>query len=105
MNFTADQMLALENGEPVPCVLNHTECVLVRKDVFERINPLLHDDGEIMSDEILAQAEANFAEADCAEAIQAIREGLEDIRHGRYEPANIVISEIRSRLESRRTVG
>jgi hypothetical protein len=36
LNLTSDQQLAIQNGVAVPVTINDTECVLVRKDVFER---------------------------------------------------------------------
>jgi hypothetical protein len=39
MNLTAEQQKALENGEPVTVSVAGTEFVLVRKDVYLRLNP------------------------------------------------------------------
>lgn len=66
MNLTAEQISALTSGEPVPCVLDHTECVVVRKDVFERMQHVSYNDGELTSEEMIAMAERAFDDADTA---------------------------------------
>ena len=38
MNLTSEQQQAIAEGVPVPVIVNQTECILVRKDVFERIH-------------------------------------------------------------------
>jgi hypothetical protein len=35
MDLTADQQQAVESGEAVPVVVGRTECVIVRRDVYE----------------------------------------------------------------------
>ncbi len=44
MNLTREQQQAVENGESVTVVLDGTECVVVRKDVFERVKAVIPDD-------------------------------------------------------------
>ena len=39
MNLSMEQQKAVENGEPVTVTVAGTECVLVRKDVFLRLDP------------------------------------------------------------------
>jgi len=34
---TSEQRTALEGGEPVSCVVAQTACVVVRQDVFDRL--------------------------------------------------------------------
>jgi len=69
-DLTTEQRTALESGDPVPCVLNQTECVVVRKDVFERMKRVAYDDSEWTREEMLALAAQTFEDADSAEAIE-----------------------------------
>ena len=39
MNLNTEQQKAVENGEPVTVTVAGTECVLVRRDVFLRLDP------------------------------------------------------------------
>jgi hypothetical protein len=66
MDLTAEQLAAVENGEPVPYLLDHTECVVVRKDVFERMQRIAYDDSEWTAEEMIALAERTFDDADSA---------------------------------------
>lgn len=69
MKLTLDQTTALRNGEPVPLVLDRTECVVLRKDVYERIKRLLDDDSEWTAGEMLTLAKRTFEDADNASPI------------------------------------
>ena len=69
MKLTLDQTIALNNGEPVPLVLDRTECVVLRKDVYERIKRLLYDDSEWTAGEMLTLAERTFEDTDNASPI------------------------------------
>jgi hypothetical protein len=46
MNLTNEQVRAIRDGEPVPVVPPEVgeECVLVRRDIYERARPALADD-------------------------------------------------------------
>ena len=70
LDLTAAQRSALESGEPVPYALEQTECVLVRKDVFDRLREIAYDDSEWTAEEMLAVAARTFEEADRAGAIE-----------------------------------
>ena len=70
LNLTAEQRSALNSGEPVPCVLEKTECIVVRKDVFERMRHVAYDDSEWTSEEMIALAERAFDDADTAGPIK-----------------------------------
>jgi hypothetical protein len=37
MELSAAQMRAIENGEAVPVMVGHTRCVLIREDLYERV--------------------------------------------------------------------
>lgn len=41
MDLTLGQQTALEQGAVVPVLVGRTECVLIRKDLYERAQPLL----------------------------------------------------------------
>jgi len=41
--FTAEELDAVIQGEAVPVELQGTSCVLVRKDIYDRMKGLLHD--------------------------------------------------------------
>ncbi len=66
LDLTAEQRTALESGEAVPYVLEQTECVVVRKDVFERMQHVAYDDSEWTHEEMVALAERAFDDADTA---------------------------------------
>jgi hypothetical protein len=66
LDLTTEQRTALESGEPVPCVVARTECIVVRKDVFERMRHVAYDDSEWTPEEMIALAELAFDDADTA---------------------------------------
>jgi hypothetical protein len=70
MDLTAQQITAIASGEPVPCVLDQTECVVVRKDVFERMQHVAYDDSELTAEEMIAMAQRAFDDADAAGPIE-----------------------------------
>ena len=37
MELSTAQMQAIENGEAVPITVGHTQCVLLREDLYERV--------------------------------------------------------------------
>ena len=41
MNLSTDQFKAVEAGQPVPIILEGTECVVLRKDVYERVKGIV----------------------------------------------------------------
>jgi hypothetical protein len=57
-----EELQAVQEGRPVPVVLGSTECVVVRKDVFERVQSLLDD--SLDADTVGALVERNMAEDD-----------------------------------------
>jgi hypothetical protein len=46
MNLTSEQVQAIREGEPVPVVPPEVgeECVLLRRDVYERVRGVVEDD-------------------------------------------------------------
>lgn len=68
---TPEQQRSIESGEPVPLVLNETECVVIRKEIFDRLQHPTYDDTEWTPDEMSALAEQAFVSADTAGPIQS----------------------------------
>jgi hypothetical protein len=70
LELSPDQQSAVASGEPVSCVVSNTECVVVRKDVFERMRHVAYDDSELTREEMIAMAERAFNDADTAGPIE-----------------------------------
>ena len=66
MTLTSEQKLALEHGEAVPLTLDGTECVVVRREVFERLRRVEYEDSDLSELEMRAVAARTFEEADTA---------------------------------------
>jgi hypothetical protein len=56
MTLTKEQERAVESGEAVPVQVGKAECVVIRKDVFERVTAPVYDDGDLTDDELHAIA-------------------------------------------------
>ncbi len=69
MMLTAEQLEAIQKGEPVPVIVGHTECVLVRKDRFRGSWPMTYDASDWTEEELSVVAEQMFDELDHAEKI------------------------------------
>jgi hypothetical protein len=41
VELSTDQIRALENGAAVPVTINYTRCVILRTDIYERVQALL----------------------------------------------------------------
>lgn len=52
MELTTNQTQAIEQGQAVPVAVNQTECVILRKDVFDRVQHLIYDDSDLTSEEM-----------------------------------------------------
>lgn len=63
MRLNAQQKMALQEGQPVTVVVEKTECILIRKDVYERVKQLVYDSSEWTEGEIRAPASRVFDEA------------------------------------------
>jgi hypothetical protein len=68
-DLTAEQRTALESGAAVPCSVDRRECVVMRKDVFERMRRVAYDDSEWTAEEMAALAARAFDDADRGGAI------------------------------------
>ncbi len=66
MNFTSEQVQAIRDGSPVPVVLPEVgeECIVLRKDAYEKIKHLLCDDNEIDPTRLYPLVSAMMAEDD-----------------------------------------
>lgn len=62
MDLTNDQKSAVVRGEAVPIVVDATECVVVRADVFERVKAVF-DDG-LTPDQVGHLIDQNMQEFD-----------------------------------------
>jgi len=69
-DLTTEQQKAVSCGEPVPFVLNETECIVMRKDVFDRMKRIAYDAGEWTPEEMIAMAKLAFDDADIAGPIE-----------------------------------
>jgi hypothetical protein len=65
MNLTGEQKKALERGEPVGVTLDSVECVVLRRDLYDRL-ARLYDDSLWADDELRALAAKTFDDADSA---------------------------------------
>jgi hypothetical protein len=52
MQLTSDETQAIENGQVVSVAVNATECVILRKDLFERVKYLIYDDADLTQEEM-----------------------------------------------------
>lgn len=54
MNITEKQQKEIEHGEAVPVTVGKTECILLRRDVYEKVRNLVYDDSDLSDDELRA---------------------------------------------------
>lgn len=47
MNLTTEQQQAIVSGEAVEAAVNGVTCVVLRKDIYERVKRVLYDDSEM----------------------------------------------------------
>lgn len=66
LDLTLQQRSAVQSGEAVPCTLDQIECIVVRKDIFERLQQVAYDDSEWTPEEMMAMAQRAFDDADIA---------------------------------------
>ena len=60
MNLSMDQKQALQQGNAVPVVVETTDCVLLRRDIFDRVKALLYDDSEWTHDDLRKQLARSY---------------------------------------------
>ena len=68
MSLSPGQIEALERGEPVFLIIDHTECIVLRKDIFERVQRAIGD--EWTDDELRTVAAQTVEDADTAGPIE-----------------------------------
>ena len=69
MILTAEQLRAIQQGEPVAITVGQTECVVVRKDCFREMQPPTYDDSDWSEEELSLLAERMFDDLDRAEKV------------------------------------
>jgi len=62
MSLSPIQLKALEVGEAVTVVIDHTECVVLRKDIFDKVQKSMDEDWT--NDELRAVAARTVIDAD-----------------------------------------
>jgi len=70
MTLTPEQLRAIQSGQPVSVTVDQTDCVVVRKDVFQKIRQVAYDDSDWSDDELEAVAAQTFDALDDAEKIE-----------------------------------
>lgn len=70
MELTAEQQQAVYRGEEVSLIIEHTECVVIRKDVYDKIKKVIYDDSHWSEGEMDALANQMFEDADTAGPIE-----------------------------------
>ena len=70
MTLTPEQTRAIQNGQAVSVTVDQTECVVVRKDIFQKIRQRAYDDSDWSYEEMETVAGEMFDALDDAEKIQ-----------------------------------
>jgi len=70
MTLTSEQTRAIQNGQAVSVTVDQTECVVLRKDIFQKIRDRAYDDSDWSDAEMEAVAAEMFDALDDAEKIQ-----------------------------------
>jgi hypothetical protein len=75
MNLTAEQVVAVQDGQPVSVVPPEVgaECVLLRADVYARLKHLIYDDAEMDPREAYPAVLKAWDEEGCAEDAELYR--------------------------------
>jgi hypothetical protein len=60
MNVSEEQMAAIEQGEAVSITVGKTDCVVLRKDVYQKIQQIAYDDSDWSDKEMEALAADMF---------------------------------------------
>lgn len=65
MNLTNEQVTAVKKGEAVPVDVDHTQCVLIRRDMYEKVQRAVeYDDSPWTDEEMAGLAEDMFDRID-----------------------------------------
>ena len=61
MNLTSEQVAAIKNGEAIPIDVDHTQCVLIRRDMYDKVKRAVeYDTSPWTEEEMEGLAEAMF---------------------------------------------
>ena len=80
MQLTIDQKHALERGEPVAVSFDDTECVILRRDVYEQSRATAEEDEWLSSETLYGLVESVMAEDDAHDP------ALESYQHYKSQP-------------------
>jgi hypothetical protein len=69
MTLSIEQAQAIEQGRALPLTINDTPCVVLRKDIYERLSGKAYDDSDWTDDEMEALANEMFAGLNASEGI------------------------------------
>ncbi len=65
MNLTNEQLAAIKKGDAVSIDIDHTECVLIRRDMYEKVKKAVeYDDSTWTGEEMEGLAEGMFNSLD-----------------------------------------
>ncbi len=53
MTLTENQQQAVENGQAVPVHVGNFECIVIRKDIYDRVRTVLYDNAEVSDEEAI----------------------------------------------------
>lgn len=70
MNVSKEQIQAIEQGKAVSIMVGETDCVVIRRDVYEKAQRFAYDDGDWSAKEIEALAADMFDGLDNPQKIQ-----------------------------------
>ena len=70
MNVSEEQLHAIEQGKAVSIRVGKTDCVVVRRDVYQKIQQVAYDDSDWSDEEMEALAVEMFDALDNPQEIQ-----------------------------------
>lgn len=70
MILTKQQEEAVQNGDAVPIQIGKSECIVIRRDVYDRAVVRSYDDSEMTDNELQAIAARTLDELDTAGPIE-----------------------------------
>jgi hypothetical protein len=70
MNLTQQQEEAVQNGDAITVQIGKSECIVIRRDIFDRAMVRSYDDSEMTDNELHAIAARTLDDLDTAGPIQ-----------------------------------